>query len=130
MSETNIPSELRYTREHEWVMVEGETATVGITDYAQGELGEIVYVELPELGAEFQQSHEMATIESVKAATEIYCPLSGQIVEINEEVIDDPGLVNRDPYGDGWFVKIRFPDPVEVEDLLTSKDYGQLVEEE
>ena len=130
MSETSIPSGLRYTREHEWVMVEGETATVGITDYAQGELGEIVYVELPEPGAELQQLHEMATIESVKAAAEIYSPLSGQIVEINEELADDPGLVNRDPYGDGWLVKIRFPDPAEVEDLLTSKDYSQLVEEE
>lgn len=130
MSETSVPRELRYTREHEWIRTEGETAILGITDYAQTELGEIVYVELPEVGAEFQQAHEMATIESVKAATELYCPLSGKIVESNEEVVDDPGLINRDPYGDGWMVKIRFSDPAELEDLLTAKDYSQLIEEE
>ena len=130
MSETSVPRELRYTREHEWVRTEGETAVLGITDYAQTELGEIVYVELPEVGAEFQQAHEMATIESVKAASEIYCPLSGKIVESNEELVDDPGLVNRDPYGDGWMVKIKFSDPGELEYLLTPKDYNQLIEEE
>ena len=130
MSETSVPRELRYTREHEWVRTEGETAILGITDYAQTELGEIVYVELPEVGTEFQQAHEMATIESVKAATELYCPLSGKIVESNEEVVDDPGLINRDPYGDGWMVKIKYSDPAELEDLLTAKDYSQLIEEE
>ena len=130
MPETSMPRELRYTMEHEWVRVEGETATVGISDYAQGELGEIVYVELPEVGEEIQQSHEMVTIESVKAASEMYAPLSGEIVEVNQELGDDPGLVNRDPYGDGWMVKIRYSDAAEMDDLLTSSDYSQLVEEE
>ncbi len=128
--ESNIPEELRYTAEHEWVRLEEGTAVVGITDHAQTELGEVVYVELPELGAEFQPSDEMATIESVKAASELYCPLSGEIIEVNEELRDDPGLVNRDPYGDGWMAKIKYSDPAEADDLLTSKDYGQIIEED
>ncbi|MCK4607024.1 MAG: glycine cleavage system protein GcvH [candidate division Zixibacteria bacterium] len=123
----NIPSDLRYTEEHEWVKIEGQVARIGITDYAQGELGDIVFVELPSAGDTVEKMKEFGTIEAVKAVSEIYSPLSGKVVEINAALEDDPMIVNRDPYGEGWIIKIEMSDPSEVNQLLNAADYGDLI---
>jgi glycine cleavage system H protein len=125
----NLPPELKYTKEHEWVKVEGNVATTGITDYAQKELGDIVFVELLEAGIEVEQEKEMTTIESVKAASDLFAPVSGKVVECNQALEDQPELVNKDPYGQGWIAKIELKDPAEVDGLLSAKDYQKLVEE-
>lgn len=124
----NVPSELKYTKEHEWVRVEGDTATVGITDWAQGELGDIVFVELPDIGAEVAQMESFGTIEAVKAVSELYAPLSGKVVEINSGLDDDPMVVNKDPYGDGWMIKIELADASQVEQLLTADGYKSIID--
>ena len=116
-----------FTEEHEWIDVEGDTATVGITDYAQEQLGDIVFVELPDVGAMVDKGKDAAVVESVKAASEVYAPVSGEIVAINEELAGDPSKVNTDAMGDGWFFKIRFADPAEIEDLMKSAAYKELV---
>jgi len=124
----NVPSELKYTKEHEWVRIDGDTATVGITDWAQGELGDIVFVELPDVGAEVAQMEAFGTIEAVKAVSELYAPLSGKVVEINKGLDDDPMVVNRDPYGDGWMIKIELADATQIEQLLSAEGYKGIID--
>jgi glycine cleavage system H protein len=124
----NIPEELQYTRSHEWVRTEGDTATVGITDHAQEELGDIVYIELPEEGATFEAGEPFGTVESVKAVSDLYTPVGGEVVEVNETLDDSPEKINEDPYGEGWLIKLRVSDT--RTDLLSASDYEQLLEEE
>ena len=112
-----------YTKEHEWVRVEGDTATVGITDYAQGQLGDVVFVEVPEAGRQLSRGGEAAVVESVKAASDVYAPVSGEVVEGNQALTDDPALVNSDPEGEGWFFKLRLADTHEVNDLMNADQY-------
>ena len=123
----NIPGDLKYTKEHEWLRVEGNIATVGITDYAQGELGDIVFVELPNIGDEFDYMAAFGTIEAVKAVSEIYAPLTGKVVEVNGTLDDDPMVINKDPYGEGWMIKIEVGKPEELEQLLDATGYTDLV---
>lgn len=124
----SLPTDRKYTKEHEWAIVQGDVATVGITDYAQSSLGDIVYVEMPKPGATVAQFKQMGVIESVKAVSDIYAPLSGAIVEINGEVENDPAKVNNEPYGTGWLVKIKLADPGEVKNLLDAPAYQQVVD--
>ena len=123
------PSDYRYTRDHEWVRIEGDTCTLGITDFAQKELGEVVYVELPEVGHLFDAHDELGTIESVKAVAEVYTPVAGEIVEINESLKDDPQLVNEDPHADGWLVKIKYSDSSDFDELMNAEDYEVFTKE-
>ena len=124
------PKKLKYTREHEWVNIEGDMAVCGITDHAQELMTEIVYVELPDLGNTVGKGDKLASLESVKSVSEVYAPLSGKITEINEATEDDPGLVNRDAFGDGWIFKIQLSDPGEIDQLLSVEEYNQFLEEE
>lgn len=125
----SYPEELKYTKEHEWVRDNGDgTVTIGITDFAQGELGDIVFVELEPEGSEFEQDEVFGTVEAVKTVSELYSPVSGEIVEINETLEDDPELVNSDPYGEGWMVKLKMSDASELDSLLTADDYEDLVD--
>lgn len=119
----NIPQDLRYTSEHEYVRTDGDLVVIGITDYAQGELGDVVYVDLPKPGATFDKMQAFGTIEAVKAVSELYCPLTGEVVEVNGALDGDPALVNKDPYGDGWMVKLKPKNPADVEQLLTADQY-------
>ncbi|RTZ71268.1 MAG: glycine cleavage system protein GcvH [Candidatus Neomarinimicrobiota bacterium] len=123
----NIPSNLQYTKDHEWVKIENGVATIGITDFAQGELGDIVFVELPEVGKSFNAGDTFGTIEAVKTVTDLFSPISGNIVAINEGLDNDTGKVNSDPYGDGWLVKIRLSDPDEKDGLLSSIAYEEII---
>ena len=125
-----FPLELRYLKSHEWVKQEGDVIVVGISDHAQEELGDVVYVELPEIDAECQAGDEIAVVESVKAASDIYVPVAGTIVEVNLKLEDSPELVNEAPYADGWFFKIKVSDPAAVEELLTSLQYQELCDAE
>ena len=125
-----VPPELRYSKEHEWVRVEGESATVGITDYAQEQLGDIVYMDLPKVGTAVRQSGKLGEIESVKAVSDFFSPVSGEVTELNEEVVKSPELVNQDPYGRGWLLKLTLSDAGEVEKLLTAEQYEELVAKE
>ena len=127
---SKIPEDLRYTKSHEWVRVEGQTATVGITDHAQAELTDVVYVELPQVGKELKAGEACAVVESVKAASDIYAPLSGRVTEVNTKLEQDPGLVNSDPYGEGWFFKMELTCPEEVSQLLDAQAYARLIEGE
>ena len=121
-----VPNDRRYTKEHEWVQVQGDTASMGITDFAQGELGDIVYVELPAIGRAVNQGEVLGTIESVKAVSELYAPVSGTIAETNGALADKPETINSDPHGAGWICKIKLSAPAEVEALLDAAAYGQL----
>lgn len=123
----NIPSELKYTKDHEWVRVEGDVATVGITDFAQGELGDIVYVEVETLDETLDKDEVFGTVEAVKTVSDLFLPLSGEIIEFNESLETDPEVVNSDPYGDGWMVKIKISDPSEVDTLLDASGYEALI---
>ena len=123
----NIPSELKYTKDHEWVKVEGDTATVGITDFAQGELGDIVYVEVETLDETLDKEEVFGTVEAVKTVSDLFLPLSGEIIEFNEALEDEPEKVNTDPYGEGWMLKIKISHPEEVEELLSDSDYKALI---
>jgi glycine cleavage system H protein len=123
----NIPSELKYTKDHEWVRVEGDVATVGITDFAQGELGDIVYVEVETLDETLDAEEVFGTVEAVKTVSDLFLPLSGEIIEFNEALEDEPEKVNADPYGDGWMVKIKFSNASELENLLSAEDYKALI---
>ena len=118
-----VPAELRYTKEHEWVRVKGNEAEVGITDYAQGELGDVIFVELPQPGSKLAQMKPFGTIDAVKTVSDLFAPVSGEIVAVNGALKDDPALVNRSPYKDGWMVRIRLDSPAEVNALLTAEDY-------
>ncbi|UCD16590.1 MAG: glycine cleavage system protein GcvH [Candidatus Zixiibacteriota bacterium] len=124
----DIPADIKYSEEHEWVGVEGNIAAIGITDYAQSELGDIVFVELPEVGAEVTAMKQFGTIEAVKTVSDLYSPLSGKIVEVNNALEDDPTVINRSPYGDGWIIKIEMSDPGELDRLLPAEEYQKLVE--
>lgn len=124
-----IPEDLRYSRTHEWARREGPTAVVGISDYAQAQLGDVVYVELPEVGEEYRRGDSIGVVESVKATSDIYAPLSGKVVEINQALMDDPSIVNRDPYGEGWMVRLELADPDEWNGLLDAATYARLLEE-
>jgi glycine cleavage system H protein len=118
-----VPDDRKYTQEHEWVQVEDEIGVVGVTDYAASELGDVVFVELPEVGSEFNQGDTVGTIESVKAVSDLFLPVSGEIIEINEAVLENPELVNSDPMEDGWLFKVRLSDPAEMERLLDAGAY-------
>ena len=120
-------SGLRYSKDHEWVRVEGDVGTVGISDYAQEQLGDVVYVELPEVGTTVAQNDEAAVVESVKAASEVYAPVSGEVVEVNKALEDDPALVNGDPTGEGWFLKLRISAPGELDALMDEGAYAEYV---
>ena len=123
-------SVLRFTRDHEWIRFDGELAVVGVTDYAQSQLGDVVYVELPEIGRRIEKGKEAAVVESVKAASEVYAPASGEVAEVNEALAVDPAKVNADPMGEGWFLKLRLTDLKELEGLLDEAAYQQFIEQE
>ncbi len=128
--EYEFPDDLKYMKTHEWVRIEGDMATIGITDYAQHQLGDIVYVELPEIGRTLEKESSAGEIESVKAVGEILMPLSGEIVEINAIIIESPESINSSPYGNGWMMKIKVSNSSEINELLSVEDYKKIVEEE
>ncbi|HBL30001.1 MAG TPA: glycine cleavage system protein GcvH [Acidobacteria bacterium] len=121
------PSEYLYSREHEWVHVQDDVCTLGITEFAQQELGEVVFVELPEVGQVFDTGDEVGTIESVKAVAEIFTPVAGEVVELNDAVVDDPELINEDPHGEGWLIKLRFSSAADLKDLMNAEQYEEFV---
>jgi len=123
----NIPSELKYTKDHEWIKIEGDIATVGITDFAQGELGDIVYVEVETVDETLDAEEVFGTVEAVKTVSDLFLPLSGEIIEFNENLEDEPEKVNTDPYGDGWMIKIKFSDASQIDGLLSAEDYKALI---
>ncbi len=123
----NIPSDLKYTKSHEWVGVSGDVATIGITDHAQHELTDIVFVELPQLGRKLRVGEACAVVESVKTASDIYSPVSGEVLEVNKTLGDNPGLVNTEPYSGGWFFKLKMSNPSEAGTLLGPEDYGRQI---
>lgn len=125
---SNIPSDLKYAKSHEWVRVSGDTATIGITDHAQHELTDIVFVELPQLKRELKAGDSCAVVESVKTASDIYSPVSGQVIEVNKAVVDNPALANTEPYAGGWFFKVKLTNPSELTGLLTPEQYKAQVE--
>lgn len=118
-----IPDDLKYSREHEWVKVDGDTAVVGITDYAQGELGDIVFVELPRVGVKVEFMKPFGTIEAVKAISDLFSPLTGEVIEVNNELESDASVINNDPYGGGWIIKIKMADTGELDNLLSAAEY-------
>jgi len=123
-----IPEDLRYTEDHEWLRLDGEEGTVGITAYAAGELGDVVFVELPAVGSRLDRRQSFGVIESVKTASDLYSPLAGEVVAINERLAEHPELVNEDPYGEGWMVRLRLSEPAQAEELQAAADYSRLVE--
>jgi len=123
----NTPSELKYTKDHEWVKIDGDVATVGITDFAQSELGDIVYVEVETVDETLDKDEVFGTVEAVKTVSDLFLPLSGEIIEFNEELEDEPENVNSDPYGKGWMIKIKLSDPTEIDGLLSDEAYKELV---
>ncbi|MEH6627469.1 MAG: glycine cleavage system protein GcvH [Motiliproteus sp.] len=128
---SNIPAELKYVSSHEWVRVEGDgTVTIGVTDHAQDQLGDVVFVELPEVGTILSISDDLGVVESVKAASDLYAPISGEVVGVNEALDESPESVNSDPYGDGWFVKLKIEDESELEGLLSAEGYAEVCEAE
>ncbi len=124
------PNEFRYTREHEWVSIDGNTATVGITDHAQDQLGDVVFVELPQLGVRTQSMQSFGTVESVKAVSDVYSPLTGQVTEVNETLVDAPEKLNESPHGDGWLIKLQIEDRTEIETLMTAEAYQAYIDAE
>jgi glycine cleavage system H protein len=124
------PEDLHYTPSHEWVRIDGDVGTIGITDYAQKELGEIVYLELPEVGHVFNAGDEFGTVESVKAVSELFTPVSGEVVEVNKGAVAEPGIVNDDPFGDGWLIKMKLTTDEEVGKLMTAEQYASYVQQE
>ena len=123
----NIPSDLKYTKDHEWIKIEGNTATVGITDFAQGELGDIVYVDVDTLDEEVDKDEVFGTVEAVKTVSDLFMPLTGEVIEFNEKLEDDSELVNTDPYGEGWMIKLSIKDASEIEELLSAEAYKELI---
>jgi glycine cleavage system H protein len=122
-----VPEELRYTKEHEWVRVKGNEAEVGITDYAQGELGDVIFVELPQTGSKLAQMKPFGTIDAVKTVSDLFAPVSGEVAAVNDSLQQNPALVNQSPYQNGWMVRIRMEDPKEIEKLLSASDYEKLL---
>ncbi|MGB2695773.1 MAG: glycine cleavage system protein GcvH [Dehalococcoidia bacterium] len=123
----NVPTDLRYSKEHEWVRADDGVGTIGITDYAQDQLGDIVYLDLPAVGATVAQYEKMGEIESVKAVSDLFSPVSGEVIEVNQDAVDQPELVNNEPYKRGWLLKVRLSDPSQVDGLLTSEAYQELI---
>jgi len=123
----NIPANLKYTKDHEWILIEGDIATVGITDFAQGELGDIVYVEVETLDETLDKDEVFGTVEAVKTVSDLFLPLSGEIIEFNESLESEPEKVNTDPYGEGWMIKLKLTDPSEIDELLDEAAYKELV---
>lgn len=125
-----FPKDLKYTKEHEWVKVEGDSVTVGITDYAQDSLGDVVYVELPQEGGTVTKNEPFGVVESVKAVSDLYSPVSGTVGEVNDAIMDNPETINEDPYGDAWMLKIELASEDELDDLLSAEEYQSYIEEE
>jgi glycine cleavage system H protein len=125
-----IPEGLRYSKEHEWVLVEGNIATIGITEYAQQELGDIVYVELPEVGEKVVKDDPFGAVESVKAVSDVYAPVSGTVLEVNDSLPDSPETINDDAYGDGWMIRVEISDMDDLKDLMTADEYAEYVEQQ
>lgn len=125
-----VSEDCLFTKEHEWVRVEGGNATIGISDYATGELGDIVYIELPDVGARVKQMDPIGTIEAVKTVAELFSPVSGEVVEVNEEIVSSPEIVNKDPYEEGWFIKIKMEDPGELDVLFSHDEYQEFLGEQ
>ena len=125
-----VPEDLKYSREHEWVLVEGNVVTIGITDFAQEQLGDVVFVELPAVGDKVTKDEAMGVVESVKAVSDVYAPISGTVLEVNDDLPNSPEMINEDPYGDGWFVKIEMSDPTDLDDLLDGENYEQHVRDQ
>ena len=123
-----IPKDLKYTNDHEWVKIEDDIATVGITDFAQGELGDIVYVEVETVDETLDREEVFGTVEAVKTVSDLFAPLSGEVIEFNQSLEDEPEKVNSDPYGEGWMIKIKFNNPAEVDDLLSAEEYSEVIE--
>lgn len=123
----NIPAELKYTKDHEWIRIDGDTAVVGITDFAQGELGDIVYVEVETVDEAMDQEEVFGTVEAVKTVSDLFLPLSGTIVEFNESLEDEPEKVNSDPYGEGWMIKLKISDASEIDGLMSADEYKELI---
>ncbi len=123
----NIPSNLKYTKDHEWVLIEGDTAIIGVTDFAQGELGDVVFVEIETEGDTLAQGDTFGTIEAVKTVSDLFMPVGGEVTEVNAKLEDDPELVNKDPYGEGWLVKIKVSETAEADELMSSDDYKALI---
>ncbi|HEX8844483.1 MAG TPA: glycine cleavage system protein GcvH [Pyrinomonadaceae bacterium] len=126
----NVPEDLHYSKDHEWIRVEGDVGAIGITDYAQNSLGDVVYVELPKVGESFEAHESFGSVESVKAVSEIFTPVGGEIVEVNESLQDEPEKVNTDPYGDAWMIRIRMKNPGEVDSLLNAAEYEDFTKTE
>ena len=123
----NIPAELKYTKDHEWVRIEGDVATIGITDFAQGELGDIVYVEVETLDEALDREEVFGTVEAVKTVSDLFMPITGEVIEFNEALEDSPESVNSDPYGEGWMIKVKIDDPSQIDELLNAEAYKELV---
>ncbi|WP_020530186.1 glycine cleavage system protein GcvH [Flexithrix dorotheae] len=123
----NFPEELKYTKDHEWVKIDGDIATIGITEFAQGELGDIVYVDIPTEGEEVEAGEVFGSVEAVKTVSDLFMPITGEVIEINEALEGEPELVNSDPYEAGWMIKIKISDPSSISDLLSSEAYAELV---
>lgn len=123
----NIPSNLKYTKDHEWILVQGDTAIIGVTDFAQGELGDVVFVEIETEGETLSRGDTFGTIEAVKTVSDLFMPVGGLVAEVNSKLGDEPELVNSDPYGEGWMVKIKISDPAELSGLLTAADYEAMI---
>lgn len=123
----NVPGDLKYTKDHEWIRIEGDVAFVGITDFAQGELGDVVFVEIETVGETLKKEEAFGTIEAVKTVSDIFMPISGEILEMNPLIESSPDVVNKDPYGKGWMIKIKITDPSEADGLLSAEKYGQLI---
>ncbi|DAC48102.1 MAG TPA: glycine cleavage system protein GcvH [Candidatus Thalassarchaeaceae archaeon] len=126
---SEVPDELRYTKEHEWIRIEGDSVTIGVTDYAQDALTDVVWVELPEIGAVVESMESFASVESVKSVSEIYAPVGGEVIEVNDSLEDSPEQINEDPYGNGWICKMSLADASELENLLDGATYRGLIEE-
>ncbi|HQP09988.1 MAG TPA: glycine cleavage system protein GcvH [Candidatus Omnitrophota bacterium] len=124
----DIAEHLLYTKEHEWINIDGNEATIGISDYAQESLGDITFIELPEVGDEVEQFEEFVSLESVKAASDIFAPMSGEIIAVNDDLADHPGLINKSPYDKGWIARIKISDPEEHSNLMTAEEYGKFLE--
>jgi glycine cleavage system H protein len=124
------PKDRRYAQSHEWVRIDGDVGTIGITDHAQKELGEIVYLELPDVGHVYNAEEEFGTVESVKAVSELYTPVSGEVIEVNKAAVQEPGIVNDDPFGDGWLIRMKLSTDQEAEKLMSAEDYASYVQKE
>jgi len=123
----NVPETLKYTKDHEWIRVEGDTAVIGVTDFAQGELGDVVFVEIETEGETLDKEEVFGTIEAVKTVSDMFMPIGGEVLEVNEKLEETPDVVNKDPYGDGWMIKVKFTNPADLDELLTAEQYKESI---